>query len=352
MNKKLFRISIITKTPLAQIETSTKTDIYIKKMPVYLTERGMFVDMPYYSANGWRGLFHRVVAKKLISKAFEKGIKFSVADIHLLTAGGGSNYSVQDYETELKVKELNPVVSLFGASLAIKSKLAIGNFMPDKKFILEMKEFSPENKESYCIPRFIDRQMIITKDDLKENDNLNFRLFLTKEDVEKWIKFVEENNKQRAKDRIENKNSEDKTKKGSIKFNINKEFVAPGVQFNSFIYCKEDLTDIEYGLMLLSIEDMVCQPLGSSSSIGYGLVDYSIYDEDDNNIIVAVRKDECLVDININTNYTEKQNYAINKAKEWLNDIKQENILLSKILINNAQKREEEKNKIKQQKAA
>ena len=128
-----FKIVGTTVTELCQTEGSGTINgvptLSIKKKECI--EDGRLGTYPYYSGNSFRGIMHREIASYITKRI---GTMLSPSDYHLNFAGGGSNFQDQTLDVVEKVREINPLVSVFGASLAIEGKLMVSNLEPSSKF--------------------------------------------------------------------------------------------------------------------------------------------------------------------------------------------------------------------------
>jgi CRISPR type IV-associated protein Csf2 len=327
------RITNKNLTPILQIEGNTKERIdYLDNLEVdtvtqkTITElyEGIPVNIPVISGNGVRGLLRRVIGTFLIEKYLQKGYKIKAEDFHLMMAGGGSNYQTQPFEVEEKVRELNPVVSLFGTSLAIEGKLIITNLKPQDALIKVI-----EGKNGiFAISQVLQKFTFVKVDDILQKTK--FGRFLTKEDIEEWEKKVEVTQEQRKKEReIE---AEKKTKKVAIQGVFAKYYIVPNTVFNGYISIKYPLTEIERGLLLKGLERLTQEQLGSTKNLGFGVCDWEI-SIGNGSKIVARSKNENIFEKNIQMLLNDEDEQAVKKAEEWLENIAPENIEISKVLI-------------------
>ena len=136
-------ISMTTATELAQI-SSSESGTGDKIGQIKIKEQKVLVDTgdgvktlitPYYTGNSFRGKLRRASTQMLLETAIKKDIAVTADAFHLMNAGGGPTYSGQLFKIEEQVRELNPLISLFGASLAISGKLITPNLMPYKEIV-------------------------------------------------------------------------------------------------------------------------------------------------------------------------------------------------------------------------
>ena len=329
------KVKIIAKniTPLAQIESSDKkekdlTVITIKTLTKIIND--IPTDIPIYTANGFRGLLRRIASDIICEEAKKKDIKISTTDFHLMYAGGGNNFQDQPIEIEEKVRELNPVISLFGTSLAVEGKLALTHLEPVNPLI-KIKETKDGNV--YAESQLIKKIVMITKDEVLDHTPFALKI-LSKEDVKKWEEFVEKNKKERAKDRASEKDNEDKTKKETIKHIFAKYYLVPNTEMQGYLSNKTgfELTDTEKGLLIEVFKRLGKFPLGSTQNLGFGLMEYDIrFDEEDR--ISIKRQDNIFLD-KVEEDIINDDLVRAKKAfEEFLNNLSEENITISKILV-------------------
>ena len=336
------KIKIVAKniTPLAQIESNKSnkrnksnkkensiTTITIKTLTKIIN--GIPAEIPIYTANGFRGLLRRIAGDIICEKAKQKGIKISTTDFHLIYAGGGNNFQDQPIEIEEKVRELNPVISLFGTSLAVEGKLALTHLEPANPLI---KIYENENG-IYAESQLIKKIVMITKDDILDHTPFALKIF-SKEDVKKWEEFAKENQEERAKDRASEKDNEDKTKKETIKHIFAKYYLVPNTEMQGYLSNKTgfELTDVEKGLLIETLKRLGKFPLGSTQNLGFGLMEYLISLNDEDRIVIK-RKDNIFLD-EVEEDIIDDELIKAKKAfDKFLENLSEENIAVSKILI-------------------
>lgn len=320
---KNITLTVKTVTPMCQIEGNTKIQnmdyITIKQMSKIIN--GNIVKIPIYTANGFRGLLRRKASEILAQKAMEKGIDIKTTDFHLMFAGGGNNFQKQPLEVENRARELNPVVSLFGTSLAVEGKLSVTHL-------------EPKNVENYVNDygtSLVEKMVFIKKDDLL--DRTKFSRFVKYEDIIEWEKHNKEEIAQRNADRSIEKEKEDKVKKTTIKHIQGRFYVIPNTEFQGYIGYKYPLTDIEYGLLLKALEAITDEQLGSTKNLGFGICEWKINTADGTSEIVSVPKRDNLYESDKNVFYDEDEEKAVEAFEKWLENISKENIEISKVLI-------------------
>jgi CRISPR type IV-associated protein Csf2 len=322
-------------TPLLQIEGiakerikylgNTEVDTTTQKTIVKLID-GIPVEIPVYSANGIRGLLRRVASSILVEKYLEKGNTIKPADFHLMFAGGGSNFQSQPFEVEEKVRELNPVISLFGTSLAIEGKLMVTYLEPENPLIRIYENEDGIFAKSQILQKFV----FIKKDDILQKTK--YGRFLTKEDIKEWEKTVLETQEQRKKER--SSENENKTKKVAIQSILAKYYIVPNTVFKGFISYKYPLTEIERGLLIKTLERAVYEQLGSTLNLGFGVCDWEINIGNESKII-AKSKDENIFAKDLSVVLSDEDEKSVEEFEKWLEGIDKKNIEISKVLVSN-----------------
>lgn len=325
-------------TPIAQIEGNKKSrvkelgdmeldEITIKTLTKI--EEGIPINIPVYTANGLRGLLRREASSILVEKYLEKGNNIKAEDFHLMFAGGGNNFQTQPFDVEIKVRELNPVISIFGTSLAIEGKLIVTHLEPENPLI---KIQEKDNGEIYGYSDLVKRMIFTKKDDVLQKTR--YGRFLTKEDIIKWEDEVEKTQEQRKAERKKDADLVDKkTKKVAIQAVLAKSYIVPNTLFKGFIGNKYDLTNIEKGLLIKALERVVNRQLGSTQNLGFGICDWEISLNDTGSKIIAKTDEENFFKKNINLILSDEDENYVEDFNGWLDNISNENIEISKILV-------------------
>ena len=325
-------------TPLCQIEGTRKQrfksldnqeiDTTTVKTMTILYE-GVPVEIPIYTANGFRGMLRRVIGADIIAKALEKGIPVNPRNLHLMMAGGGSNYQTQPFEIEEQIRELNPLISAFGTSLAIEGKLMITHLVPEDPMIAEKIEKKENEEEKITLySQLLKTYVFIKKDDIIQKTK--YGRLLTKEDIINWEKEVNETQKQRGEER---KIGEKKTKKVAIQSVLAKYYVIPNTQFKGFIDAKYPLTDLEEGMLIKGLSKIVKEQIGSTLNLGFGICDWEIDIGESGSKIVAKTKDDNIFDKEISVILSDEDEEKVALYEKWLENISPENVLIDKILL-------------------
>lgn len=338
----MIAISFQTRSPLCQIDKTEEDKIRkiqmikTKKQKVFVEnkhgqKKALFV--PIYTGNGFRGMLRRetmAVMLEALAKNAKDGEKLIATpeDYHLMNAGGGNLYQEQPFEIEDEVRKLNPQLSLFGASLAIKGKLRVSNLVPfEKDQNDEIFYQFYESKEGEVFSSILANTTIISRDGILDRDKNS--QYLTREQVKEWLEKSEENKKART----QNRNSEDdneKVNKSTIRNIIEREYVAVGVDFYGGISEREKLTNIERGLLILGLEKAVLNNLGATSANDFGKVKYTIDIENDSKLETDVDEyGKCFIS---SRHYSDELKKCIKETEEFLQNISKENFEISRIL--------------------
>lgn len=322
-----YRIRATTVTPLLQIEGSdtlhgVPTVTQKRKEEVY---NNTVVRYPYYSGNGWRGLLHREVADIVMKKALEKGIKIDATNFHLLSAGGGSNYQTQDLAVELKIRELNPIASVFGISLAVEGKLMISDLEPTDKMYKEKKDKTGYYSELTKTTSYIKKDSLV-------QDKTSYGRILSLEDI---AAYNEENEMVQEQRKDARETGENTVKKLGIQAYNKREYIVPGATLNGYIGAKKEFTDIEKGMILVGFTKVAKKQLGSTHNLGFGVVNYIITCEEDGSereVIVTSTNEKNIFNPVVDFRFSDEEHKCINAFNAWLEEITEDNILLSKTL--------------------
>ena len=341
-------VKFTTVQPLCQIHDSQPADarnpsrILLKRQKVMgVTKLGakLAFNSPYYTGNGFRGMLRREMLNIMLNNFIKNDgdtSKISAVSFHLMNAGGGNNFQSQAFKIEDKVRELNPLISLFGTSLAIEGKLNISNLVPydidenGEKYHPYI-ELENDKGNPFLLSSIVGVSKAIKQDGIIDRDKNSS--FLTKETIIQWIEDNLENIKKRNANR-ENKNSDTKVKKTGIKGVFEREYVAIGVDFYGSITNRNkfSLTDIEKGLLIKSLEQAVLNNLGSTEANDFGKVEYSITIDEDSKLETSVNEyNECIISKRA---YSKKTQSYIEQADEFLKNISIENLLIENVLEN------------------
>ena len=269
--KDTIKITATTVSPLLQISEAGG------QRRGYIYENGERGSVPFFSANGLRGILRRVATRQQLKAARENGFeasKLSPDDFYLLTSGASlgkkSVDTVVTVENEKEIREAFPVLSIFGAGLsAIEGKSAIANFFPSK----EMQYFG-ETEDGKRYSLLIGKSTDFRVDSIK--DAGLWKTVIDVEDIKKWS---EEYAKKVGEAKEKKKSGEaEKETDSHIQQPVNLEFIIPGVKLTSSINEKYgwEFTDVEVGCILSALKEVSVMQIGSAKRIGFGLLDWTV----------------------------------------------------------------------------
>jgi len=344
----MIKIAFQTKSPLCQIDktedaTSIRNSIIrVKKQKVFIRNKHgarMPLSVPIYTGNGFRGMLRRETMAVML-EALAKNVKDdekllgSPEDYHLMNSGGGNLYQEQSFDIEDEVRRLNPQISLFGASLAIKGKIRVSNFIPFEKNLDDEVYYQfYESEKGNVFSSILANTTVVVRDGILDRDKNS--QYLTQEQIQEWLEKSDANIKARAKDRNSEEEEEDdkktKTKKQTIRGVIDREYVAVGIDFFGGISEREKLTEVEKGLLILGLEKAILNNLGSTSANDFGKVEYKITIDEDSSIITEVNEyGACTIS---KRNYSKEMKKCIEETKDFLSNISKENFEMTNILM-------------------
>ena len=328
-------IDVATVSPVAIIEGSEtlvgKTVTKIKKEAVF-NEDGKIDYIPYIPANGFRGVLRRYATKRVVDavKANTDDKVFNDRDLHAMLSGSGTNDQPLTYGEAQKIREKNPILSLFGTGLLLGGKLNIANIMPDKDATAVKKD---ENGKT--IFNSLVRVANYTKvDDILQKSK--FATLFTTDQIKEWENSVLENSAARSKQRKKNeelkemKQELDKTvKKESIQHYFGKEYIPSGLKMHSSIRLV-DPTKLELGAFVAALIDFANDgTIGSSRNIGFGVIDFSVIDLESGMEIITKRSDENYIFnsiVNTNLELSSSIKEAYDEYMQWLQSVSKESV--------------------------
>ena len=365
MNRKPLAIKVKVLSPLLQIDEQGTTN---KRKRLIKIDRGegmtLSVAIPFYSGNAVKnGLLRRPLANLVYGEAVKKGVKIDPEDFFLAFAGGSLNIKTSlDFDSLNNVKAKNKVISLLGSALLFRSKIAVSDFTPEIKDGDKQKSWQIVVKQNKNDDSYFANSALICKDTNYKVDDIERQTqyataLITKEDIAKWMHKLEEERGQRKEDKknkedgVPQVNGEENTKKTDTANVISTEYIIPGAVLCGSIGFNEDLDDVEYGLLLLAIKEMVNKNLGAKTQIGYGVVDYEVFetdkigseDMDTNELLIYSITDTnyILADKKIYDNFSEEHIKCIEKAQDWIKNITAEQVNLYPILKKEAKVKKE-----------
>lgn len=321
--KAIFGISLEVMTPLLQIEPTssmdkdpnTKASMVRTKKRRYLSENGKYVNVPFFSANGFRGIMRRNIAATLFAKLKETDkADVSVATAHLYASGGGTtNEGIAglSYQGKADFRKNNPYLSLFGAGLSdIDGKLSVTDMAPADKdgklidFLFGVR-FDETERASMLSPLIDAASVDEYKEMLKAKRSENKALRAVETSIEKIQKEIENNGKDEVSSGPAKELEELKAKaakiveeKGMSYQQVYKaEFIIPGTKLYSSIGTRAgyELTDIEKGMMLYGAIKTSQQSIGSYSRIGWGILNWDVQDAEGRTLFTSVADEKYLL---------------------------------------------------------
>lgn len=331
----MFSVNFTTITPLCQIDGGGEK-ITVKRMPVLVNIDGnepKFLQTPIYTSNGFRGLLRRTGFEIMIEKLMKDGKNGTsiggATNFHLNNAGGGNNFQDQPIDIEKKVRELNPLISIFGASLAVEGKLIVDNLIPKRHNGDHFDYCYALKEETGAIwSNVLATRSFIKKDDLL--DHTGNACFISDEEIAEWESHVSEN--QALRKATKEKSGDDKVKKETIKHIQEQEYVIPGTTFYGALEYKMPLTEIEKGMMIRILERITKKRLGSGANSGHGKVIYFI-EFMEGCSIESYTNDPNGIKIKTSLTLNEEGEKCVKAFDEWLENMDEHNIQLDKILI-------------------
>lgn len=331
------KIKCTTATELCQIDKSEKASavknpkIVIKNQKVLAKNsfgNKVLATTPIYTGNSLRGKLRRKALEFLLDTIIKKGLKLpSDANFNLMNAGGGNDFQAQKFEVVDNIRQLNPIISVFGASLAVPGKLVTPNLIPFKTVESDLLEYYfGETEDGKLYSTITTTETFIKCDDLLTKSG-NAR-FLNDELIALWRDKVEGNNKDRASSRAAD--SDEKVKKESLKSMNDREFIIRGVDLYSSIESSSNMTPIEKGMIYKAIEEVSLESLGSNSSKGFGKINYEIcFDE---NSILETKIDHYLKAHIIKKSYSDEVIENIKAFENWLEKVEEYNYAIAELM--------------------
>lgn len=346
----IFKIDVTTVTPMLQIEPTAKTNKdnltkasnIITKKRKYVTENGTLVDVPFFSANGYRGILRRNITSAIFGEIEKKdGKKFGLNSIHLYASGGGTSndgISGLNYVEKAKVRENNPFISCFGAGLSdIDGKLSVSDITPivkDKHIGYQYGVRFDESQRNTILSPLLDKESIEKYE--KEMEKLRAStksLIKLEEELLKLKKKKEENLTDDKIDEeineLEIKIENERESKGMSYQQVYKaEFILPNTQMSSSVGTRAgyELTDVEKGMVLFGLIQTSQQSIGSYSRIGWGTNKWEVKNAN-GELLFSTIPDERYV-LHKETKITDLGHSMLKPFEEWLENATRESIFL------------------------
>lgn len=365
VTKDTIKVTAKTVTPLLQLDETGKQ----RRMYVY--ENNVTGTVPFFSANGFRGILRRVAFKQQVEVAKSKDPDFEVSPelFYLYTSGAAldktsaviGNYI--NYKTENIVRKNSPVISLFGAGLSnIEGKIAVADLFPSTD-MEKFREFEKKDGTVGMMSNLMHSNTFYRSDSAMIADYL-YRNIIDMEDVKEWNryyyglviiaklkkeiakakgnrnkieeileKFKSKDENQSVKEQLnsitadvvlelvekEKEFSGDKEKDSHIQQPVSLDFIVPGVKLTSSINAKYgyELSDVELGCLISSLAEMSLMQIGSAKRIGFGVLDWTI--EKDGEVLFESKSDPDYV-LQKSISVSENGKKYIQAWKDWLNE--------------------------------
>lgn len=349
----IFKIDVTTVTPMLQIEPTDKKDKdslvkaskVVTKKRKYITEKGTLVDVPFFSANGYRGILRRNLTSAIFGEIEKKdGKKFGLNSIHLYASGGGTSndgISKLNYVEKAQVREKNPFISCFGAGLSdIDGKLSVSDITPvikEKHVGYQYGVRFDESQRSSILSPLLDKDSIAKHEQEMEKLRATTKVLVKLEDellrLKKKRKETTEEDIMSALDKeiddLEIKIANEKEDKNmSYQQVYRAEFILPNTQMASSIGARAgyELTDIEKGMVLFGLIQTSQQSIGSYSRIGWGTNKWEVKNAD-GELLFSTIPDEKYV-LHKETKITDLGHSMLKPFEEWLGKATRETIFL------------------------
>lgn len=347
-----FKINVVTVSNLLQIEPNqsndkdknTKASIVRTKKKKFVAEDGSLDSVPFYSANGLRGMNRRRIASVIFSTLEQKdGKKINPDTAHLYASGGGtSNSGIEslNYFQKETVRAANPFLSVFGAGLSdIDGKLSVTDLTPKVKgksmidFLYGVR--FDETKRSSILSPLLDKASVekyLEEQKATRSANAAIRGL---EDAVKKLKDAIANSGDKDTSALEEELFEKDSaltaildEKGMSYQQVYKaEFIIPGTELTSCIGTRAgyELTELERGMMLYGLILSSQHNIGSYSRIGWGAMDWSVKDGNDNLLFKTICDDN--YNLEKRTEITDAAKAILKPFEEWLENLKREDIV-------------------------
>lgn len=346
-----FLIDVTTVTPMLQIEPTAKTNKdkltkasnVVTKKRKYVAENGTLDDVPFFSANGYRGILRRNITSEIFRTIEKKdNKKFGLDSVHLYASGGGtSNNGISglNYLEKNEVRAYNPFISCFGAGLSdIDGKLSVSDIVPviksAKHIDYQYGVRFDESQRSSILSPLLDKDSIEAHQ--KELEKLRAStksLIKLEEELNKLKKSLSENpDDDKLSEQIEElevKLANEKDEKGMSYQQVYKaEFILPNTQMSSSIGTRAgyELTELEKGMMLYGLIQTSQQSIGSYSRIGWGTNNWEVKDENGETLFRTVANEKYV--LQKTTEITELGEKILKPFKDWLAKVERKDIFL------------------------
>lgn len=344
-----FLIDVTTVTPMLQIEPTasnnkdklTMASNVVTKKRRFATENGKFVDVPFFSANGYRGILRRNITKEIFENISKKdGKKFGIKSIHLYSSGGGtSNDGLKSlsYQETNDLREKNPFISCFGAGLSdIDGKLSVSDIIPvNKTYNIDYQyavRFDDTQRASILTP-LIDMEAVQKHNEELDKLRLATKSLVKKEESLKKLQIEYSNNP--SDELLEEINelkiavAEERDSKGMSYQQVYKaEMIFPNTQMSSSIGTRAgyELTELEKGMILFGLIQTSQQSIGSYSRIGWGTNIWEVKNSEGITLFKTTPDSKYI--LQKHTEITEAGRAILKPFEGWLEGITRDSIFL------------------------
>jgi CRISPR type IV-associated protein Csf2 len=349
--KATFKIDTEVVTPVLQIEPTASSDkdlntkasmVRTKKRTIVLN--GKTFKVPYFSANGLRGIMRRNLAATIFSTLENKdGKKMNVKNLHLYSSGGStSNDGISDlnYVQKEELRENNPFISIFGAGLSdIDGKLSVSDLA-----------FDLDSLDEAQIKKLVDSSYGVRFDETQRNSIMS--PLLDASAIEKYTTELNElraSNKQARKleDEIKKLKELDDKSQAEITELEEKEiklaslieekgmsyqqvYKSENISIGSKLYSSVapragyDFNELEKAVILYGLLLTSKQCIGSWARVGYGALKWHIRDEDGETLFKTTPNPKYTLSSEIEV--TELGNKILAPLDDYLENLNRENI--------------------------
>lgn len=344
-----FLIDVETVSPMLQIEPTskqnkdplTKASKVVTKKRFYTAENGKATNVPFFSANGYRGILRRTLSSCIFSNLEKKdGKKVDLASIHLYASGGGTStegLEGMNYIEKQECREANPYLSIFGAGLSdIDGKLSLSDIVPvvkseDMIGHLYGVRFDESERSSILTP-FINTQSVedymVELEKKRSAANKLRGLEKKLEENKKELEINPDDEKlKEEKNNLESQIELEKEEKGMSYQQVYKaEFIRPNIKMCSSVSTRagHEFTEIEMGMILYGLIKTSQQQIGSYSRIGWGVCNWEVKNSNNETLFTTIADTKYI--LQNETKISEQGEKILAPFKKWLEAIKREDL--------------------------
>lgn len=309
--KNTINITAVTVSPLTQMDNNSG------QRKRYMILNGINYEIPFFSANGHRGILRRIATTQMydIIKSKQSDFVMKPEEFYLYTSGSSTDKkSIENvtWQTEQKVREASPILSVFGGGLSsLAGKSAICDISPSRSMLKEVT-YMRDGEEITKGASLIDKHTFFRGDDLSK-DSFTKRL-VDADDIADWVKEHQiKIAESKAKKKADSNNKEEFV---SIQMPIDIEAIAPNVTLTSSISTVngKEFTNLEIGMLLHAIHELTSMQMGANVRYGYGVLDWNIELDGEPAIVVECDKDYIF---NRETKVSEKAQALIDDYIKW-----------------------------------